>query len=140
MVLELTSLKKALNSLERALSIEAKLSAQQTFLDEEVALFKAGVIQNFEFSYELCWKFMKRWLESNANELLSIGISRKQLFRYACENGLITDFFAWLKYHEMRNKTSHTYDCLIAEEIFNCAGEFLRDAKNLLIALEQRND
>ena len=23
---------------------------------------KAGVIQNFEVAYELCWKFIKRWL------------------------------------------------------------------------------
>jgi len=25
---------------------------------------RSGAIQHFEFTYERCWKFMKRWLQS----------------------------------------------------------------------------
>ena len=107
---------------------------------DEVEVIKAGVIQNFEFTYELCWKLMKRWLEMNLSPGLMEGVTRKQLFRYAAENFLIEDFNAWLLYHELRKKTSHTYDQEVANEIFNNAGMFLKDAKKFLKALEVRND
>jgi hypothetical protein len=68
------------------------------------------------------------------------GVTRKQLFRYATENLLITDFEAWVVYHDLRNKTSHTYDRDVADVIFKKAGLFLEDAKLFLKALEVRND
>jgi len=68
------------------------------------------------------------------------GVTRKQLFRYAIENHLITDFEAWVVYHDLRNKTSHTYDSKVADVIFRKAGVFLEDAKSFLKALEVRND
>mgnify|MGYP005858343087 CR=1 FL=1 len=68
------------------------------------------------------------------------GIARKQLFRYALENCLITDFEAWVKYHELRNKTSYTYDSNIADEIFDKSEDFFKDVKAFLNALEVRND
>ena len=43
----------------------------------------AGVIQNFAFTYELCWKFMKRWIEENVNSEIVDGVTRRELFRKA---------------------------------------------------------
>ena len=140
MALELSSLKKAVSSLERALdTANRKLDAGNPEKNE-MELMKSGVIQNFEFTYELCWKFMKRWLDINYSESFTVGITRKQLFRYAAENLLITDFYKWEKYHNARNRTSHTYDEAIAEEIFNTTTDFLNDAKDFLERLEKRND
>ncbi|MFO7759107.1 MAG: nucleotidyltransferase substrate binding protein [Roseovarius sp.] len=53
---------------------------------------------------------------------------------------MIEDVERWIAYHEARNLTFHTYDRNVADEIFRAAGDFLPEAKALLIALEERND
>ena len=139
MPLDLSSFTKAVDSLDRALKVAAaKIPGQVTTAHDEV--IRAGVIQNFEFTYELCWKFMKRWLELNSGAANVDGVSRKELFRLAAESRLITGVENWFKYHIARNETAHTYDPAKASEIFTLAGSFAIDARKLLQVLEQRND
>lgn len=67
MTLDLESLRKALNSFE-ALAAKTSDEAFMSGLDDVTRFgLKAGVIQNFEFTYELCWKFIQRWIRSNVN-------------------------------------------------------------------------
>lgn len=139
-MLDLSSLKKAVASMDRAWNYIGSRIEVVNLSEDEKEILKAAVIQNFEFTYELCWKYMKRWLQMNLTPELTDGISRRQLFRYAAENHLIKDVNVWVKYHELRNKTSHTYDTDIAEEIFVHAAEFLQEAREVLSALEARND
>ncbi|GAU76538.1 nucleotidyltransferase substrate binding protein [Fusibacter sp. 3D3] len=139
MKLDLTSLEKALKSYENALGF-AKERLNNPVSSVESNVVKAGVIQNFEFTYELCWKFMKRWLEFNLMPGLLDGVSRKELFRHALEHKLILDFNTWVKYHELRNTTSHTYNYEIAEEIYEMADEFFLDAKHLYQMIEAKNE
>jgi len=139
-MLDLSSLRKAIASMERALNFADERLASKNISLEEVEVIKAGVIQNFEFTYELCWKFMKRWLEINLMPGLLDGATRKELFRYALEHKLIKDFSAWVRYHELRNTTSHTYNRDVADEIYLNSKNFLKDAIYLIEALEARND
>ena len=87
MPLELQSLKKAIDSLTQGWGVYSS-AITKTRSTTEQALLRAGVIQNFEFTYELCWKFMKRWLENNVNSTVD-GVTRRELFRLAAENRLI---------------------------------------------------
>jgi len=139
MVLDLTSLKKAVHSLESALDFACSKDKLSGLNSNQKDVVRAGVIQNFEFTYELCWKFMKRWLENNLGAVYVDGIARKELFRIAAENRLITQVSRWLKYHEARNQTAHTYDKTTAQEVFRAAQKFLTDAKEFLKNLEARN-
>jgi nucleotidyltransferase substrate binding protein (TIGR01987 family) len=139
-MLDLSSIRNAIASMERAWAFAGRRINADNLEQEELEVLRAAVIQNFEFTYELCWKFMKRWLEANLSPGLLDGVSRKQLFRYAVENHLIVSFDVWTRYHELRNQTAHTYDSSVAEEIFKSSGDFLHDAKACLNALEARND
>lgn len=140
MTLDLSSLERGIASLERALHYANVRAHGHDCFEDENEIIKAAVAQNFEFTYELCWKFMKRWLELNLMPGAMDGVSRKELFRNAVEQKLITDFSTWIVYHELRNTASHTYNPEVAEEIFEAAKEFYKDAKALLEAIEARND
>lgn len=138
-MLDLSTLKRALNSYEKAINF-SKERLDDEISETEENVIKAGVIQNFEFTYELCWKFMKRWLELNLTPGLLDGVSRKELFRHALENKLIKSFEDWVKYHELRNTTSHTYNEDIADEIYNASEAFYSDAKELYNIIEAKNE
>ncbi|MEA3307660.1 MAG: nucleotidyltransferase substrate binding protein [Elusimicrobiota bacterium] len=138
MALDLSSLQKAVSSLERAIKVASATKGFVSIEQEEV--IRAGVIQNFEFTYELCWKFMKRWLEKNDTSEAIDGVTMKELFRIAAEHLLIKNIEAWFDYHKARNQTAHIYDERKAKEIFETVNKFLPDAKDFLKTLENKND
>jgi len=135
--MDLTSFEKAVALLDRTLKAA---SSGKTADKDMLEAMRAGVIQNFEFTYELCWKFMKRWLENNVGGSYVDGVSRHELFRLAAESRLITDVSQWMKYHAARNETAHTYDSGKADEIFAIASVFQADAAKFLQVLKERND
>jgi len=139
MALDLSSLKKAIASLKNALNVAIPASLE-AMPENQQEVIKAGVIQNFEFTYELCWKFMKRWLEVNIGTAYVEGVTRRELFRLSVENKLIKDVDQWMEYHDARNETSHTYDQDTADDIFQVAQTFFSDAFELLQILEEKND
>lgn len=140
MKLVISSLVNAIASMQRALEFADKRLILENIDDEEAEVIKAGVIQNFEFTYELCWKFMKRWIEENISTEVVDGVTRRELFRLSAENRLIIDVEEWMEYHKARNRTAHTYDEYVAEEVYQAAVKFLPEAKNFLARLEARND
>ena len=131
MKIDLSSFKKALASLEKAL-VRSKGVPE----DEEI---RDAVIHRFECTYELSWKMLKRQLEqelptpSDADRL-----SFKDLIREGAERGLIDNAEAWFLYRRQRNITSHVYDKSKADSVWNTAFEFIEDARRLLRALEER--
>jgi nucleotidyltransferase substrate binding protein (TIGR01987 family) len=141
MKLDLSSLRKAVDSLEKALRVaEDKALADSLSSDAKDAI-RAGVIQNFEFTYELCWKFMRRWLKENADvEEAEYPRTRKELFRLAARFDLIKEPLSWFTYSDARNLTSHTYDEDKAETVYETAVDFIEDAKYLLERLQELND
>jgi nucleotidyltransferase substrate binding protein (TIGR01987 family) len=103
-------------------------------------VLRAGVIQNFEFTFELCWKFIQRWIILNKTPEDAEPFTRKDLFRMAARYGLVEDPLRWFEYGDARNLASHAYDEDKARQVFETAVRFLDDARNLLDRLEKSND
>lgn len=124
-VLKLEPLRQAVVSLKTAL-------AQPK--DEFV---RDAVIQRFEYTFELAWKALKRYLKwySGIEEY-----NIKNLFREAAKEKLIGSVENWFVYHKARNLTSHTYDEATAEETYLIAERFAQDVTVLLNHLEQAID
>ncbi|OGS18307.1 MAG: hypothetical protein A2219_08750 [Elusimicrobia bacterium RIFOXYA2_FULL_50_26] len=139
MALDLSGLHRAVNSLERAVKTASSMIGKVVDSDQDEVV-RAGVIQNFEFTYEMCWKFIRRWLEINGEGALVDGATRKEIFRIAAERRLIDNPQDWFDYTKARNETAHTYNPAIAEEVYDKALLFLDVAKRLVVALEARND
>jgi nucleotidyltransferase substrate binding protein (TIGR01987 family) len=100
-----------------------------------------GLIQRFEFSYEISHKMLKRHLEavSPTPEQFD-AMAFADLIRSANEQGLLLgDWSSWKIYREMRSKTSHTYDEEIAIEVVQGIPAFLEEARHLLKQLQERN-
>jgi len=141
MALDLTSLEKAVASLERALATAHSVEFISKLTAAQQELIRSGVIQTFEFTYELCWKFIQRWLRANTTpEDADHPRTRKELFRMAARCDLIKDPLSWFAYSDARNMISHTYDEETAEQVYETSARFVEDAKYMLDQLEQRND
>ena len=140
MTLQLISLGKSLNALAEVLAVSGNDKRMGQLTDIERVAIRAGVVQHFEITYELCWKLMARWLNANISPGVADGVTRRQLFRLAAENRLINDVERWMRHHEGRNATSHIYDFAKAEAVYRATVDFVHDARALLRALENRND
>jgi len=102
------SYKKALAALER--SIEVAKGRSLSELEEQ------GLIQGFEFTFELSWKLLKDYLESKGFKDFH---GSKDTFKLAFQEGLISDGELWMEMIENRNRSSHTYDLNIARQIIS---------------------
>ncbi len=74
---------------------------------------RAGLIQFFEITFELAWKCLGDYLESEGFTLES----PKKILRQAFQSKLIDDAEKWLQALEDRNLTTHTYDEKKSKEV-----------------------
>lgn len=89
-----------------------------------------GVIQRFEFTFELAWKLLKDILEYEGIEVKSPRSAIKESYKA----GLVSDGEAWIDMMIDRNKTSHVYDEKEAKAIYKKIKSFyiglLRELKD----------
>ena len=139
MALDFSSLKKALSFFEQSMQVTEEAPKNPAWNERFHQTLQAGLIQHFEFTYELSWKFMKRWIVSEAGRRDAEGVSRRELFRIAKEEKLIDDVTAWFEFHQARNLTSHTYNTDTAKEVAEATKKFGPKARLLLSRLEEKN-
>jgi nucleotidyltransferase substrate binding protein (TIGR01987 family) len=73
-------------------------------------LEKEGMIQRFEYTFELSWKTLKDYLESRGVQVQF----PRDIIKEAFSAGIIHDGDIWMDMLDNRNLMSHTYQ----EEIF----------------------
>ena len=111
------SLGKTLSQLERALQEPGN------------PIVRDASIQRFEFSYELCWKTLKIYLE----EMHGIrAVSPRLVFKEAFALDLLENEDIFIEMIESRNTLSHTYNEDQAQSIYVKCGEYLKEMKTVL--------
>lgn len=138
MPLDFTPLANAIGQLEKALAYAQSPAAQA-----DAGLFEQlrnSVIQCFEFTYELSWKMLKRFLEATEASPAELDlVTFQSLIRLGNERGLLrSDWQMWRTYRQARTDSSHTYDLDKAQAVYAVAPDFLQEAKALLAALQNR--
>ncbi len=92
-----------------------------------------SAIQRFEFTFESGWKMLKCFLEER-DPGLNIRFPG-ECYRIAFRKGFIENEPIWIEMIEKRNKTSHTYNELIAEAVYLSLPGFLNRYEGLLSRL-----
>jgi nucleotidyltransferase substrate binding protein (TIGR01987 family) len=123
--LDLTPLERAISRLHEGL-----VRYQKDISDTQI---RDGLIQRFDFTYEISHKMLKRFMEAtSANPAEFDSMSFQDLIRSGNERGLLLgDWSAWRKYREMRSKTSHTYDEGVALQVVDGIPQFLKEVAHL---------
>ena len=97
-------------------------------------LEKEGLIQRFEYTFELAWKVLQDYMQYLGFQFQTGPNTTLQL---AFENGLIKDHDRWRKMAKARILTSHTYnegeEDEIAKGIYADYAPLLRELRDLLI-------
>lgn len=106
--------------------------------DTNDAQIRDGLIQRFEFTYDLAHKMIRRVLEAGAANPEAIDrMNFPGLIRTADEQGLIgSDWSQWRKWRDMRNITSHTYDEAKAVQVVQGIPAFLAEVKDVASRLQ----
>lgn len=78
-------------------------------------LEREGIIQRFEYTFDLAWKTLKDFFEYQGYQDLT---GSRDTFREAFKQGIISDGEIYMEMIESRNLTSHVYDEATAKEIF----------------------
>ncbi|MDR1062737.1 MAG: nucleotidyltransferase substrate binding protein [Azoarcus sp.] len=101
-----------------------------------------GLIQRFEFTYEISHKMLKRFLEMTSSSPAEFdGMSFQDLIRTGNERGLLLgDWPKWKDYRDMRAKTSHTYNEDVALEVVAGIPGFLEEAIYLQKRLNEKQE
>ena len=80
-------------------------------------LEKQGLIQSFEYNYELAWKTVKDFYEAQGETEIQ---GSRDAFSMAFNRGLVKDYGAFLiESIKGRQLSSHTYNEETAEEVYN---------------------
>jgi len=91
-------------------------------------LEQEGLVQRFEYTFELGWKTMQDLLKYKGYEFI---LGPNGTLRKAFEDGLITDHDAWRRMAAARVTTSHTYNegevTEIVRKIYEAFAPMLKD-------------
>jgi nucleotidyltransferase substrate binding protein (TIGR01987 family) len=120
--------KQRFSSYQKALSQLTKFIKKETLNELE----EQGLIQAFEYTFELAWNVMKDFYEYQGTEDIQ---GSRDAIRLAFKRGLIEDGDGWMKMIASRSLTSHTYNEETAEVISKDISE---KYYNLFITFEHR--
>jgi nucleotidyltransferase substrate binding protein (TIGR01987 family) len=131
-MIDFTPLEKAVTQLQNALVEQAR--------EPDRLLLRAGLIQTFEYTFELSYKMIRRYLadtEPNPDDVAALTF--EGLIRRADELGLVASPVAvWKDFRQARTDTSHTYNEEKAVAVVSRIAPFAQEAEFLLKRLQEK--
>ncbi|MFP5519893.1 MAG: nucleotidyltransferase substrate binding protein [Bdellovibrionia bacterium] len=129
----LDNYESALSQLKDAVELSQKRALSE--------LEKQGLIQAFEFTHELAWNVLKDYLAYQGT--VDITGSRDAV-REAFSRGILKDGHTWMEMIQSRNKTSHTYNKSVSDEITDkILNQYFKEFQTLqetLLKFKKNND
>lgn len=99
----------ALDAYERALS-----RLHEALALDETEIVRDALIQRFEFTFEMAWKAIYRWLRARGAQVDEEAFA---VLPRAFLNRLVESEADWKEIRKKRNQTSHTYKEELAIEV-----------------------
>ena len=99
-------------------------------LEQMSELEKEGLIQRFEYSYELAWKTMKDYLEEQGTIINPV--TPRNVIKEAFSAQIIADGQVWVDMMLHRNLLAHTYDFSKFKEVLDAVVERYLNAQEQL--------
>jgi nucleotidyltransferase substrate binding protein (TIGR01987 family) len=137
-MIDLNPMVQAIGTLTESLRLVDEFREQ---LSEPMRLLvQRGLIQAFEYNYEMAIAMMTRYLRESASAPEKHDLSVfQELIRVADEHRLIHSPFAkWKAFRHARNMTSHTYNEANALAVVKIIPDFEREVLYLLSKLQER--
>ncbi|MBP9127900.1 MAG: HI0074 family nucleotidyltransferase substrate-binding subunit [Elusimicrobia bacterium] len=94
---------------------QAVLRLQEVLQLPKNSVVRDSSIQRFEFCCELSWKVLKLFLAEQG----VVTSFPKETIREAFARGLLENDLFWIRTIDLRILSSHTYNELLADEIYN---------------------
>jgi nucleotidyltransferase substrate binding protein (TIGR01987 family) len=132
MALDITPLANAIARLQEALARHRTEPHDEQLRD--------GLIQRFEFTYELSHKTLRRFLQQSAPSSEEVArMSFAELIRAGNAQGLLrAEWPIWRHFRDIRTRTTHTYDADTAAAVVAEIPAFLAEAEYLCAELRKR--
>ncbi len=86
----------------------------EVLAENETAIVRDALIQRFEFTFEMAWRCLHRYLSDKGERVAQQAWAVLPL---AFQSQLIADAQLWDQVREYRNLTSHTYDEAMAVRV-----------------------
>jgi len=132
-MIDLSPFAKAVSRLQSAIEEQAN--------EPHRLLLRAGLIQTFEYTFELSHKMIRRYLaDTEPSPAVVAELTFEGLIRRADELGLVSAPIAtWKEFRKARTDTSHTYNEENALSVVARIPAFAEEATFLLKRLQERN-
>jgi len=121
------------DNFQKACARLLEVTASNASADSLSELEREGLVQRFEYTFELAWKVLQDFLLAKGYDFVK---GPNGTLQQALEDGIITDHDGWRAMAKARTLTTHTYyeeDILnIVYDIFEIYSSLLADLNNKL--------
>ncbi len=107
---------------------------EEALREKKTDFIRDSAILRFEFTFDLAWKYLKKYLHTNKN---IICMSPNDCFKEAYQQGFIRYTNKWIDMAKQRNAAVHTYKEALAKALYKKLPGYLKLFKKLEVALKK---